>query len=285
MTMAVELDRESTRSPLLLPLKQLLILFNLELSGLPSISELNRVAKNWRSNGVGPRFDDADLCDLSECYYEVFVSQAGVVPTRRDNWHDVFNALCWMLFPTTKGRINQWHCDEIAQFGLHPRTPKRNRLTHFDECGLVLAIPENKLDEGNEILSQLALHKWQNSFVDNKMHWGQTLLPFVFGHALYEMLMNPYIGLTGKWLAVVVDAGFEALPIQQQYQQLDKYLSQRLIAFNGLDQKAILKPLPLLGIPGWYDGQSTAFYDNKDYFRPLASHAPATEQLPLKKAL
>jgi hypothetical protein len=38
--------------------------------------------------------------------YEQFIFERGQVPTR-ENLHDFFNALCWMVFPQAKRRLNQ----------------------------------------------------------------------------------------------------------------------------------------------------------------------------------
>ncbi|OFI36104.1 hypothetical protein BFC17_09870 [Alteromonas lipolytica] len=228
-----------------------------------------------------PSFLADELADLSDRYYEVFIAEEKQVPTRH-NWHDTFNALMWMLFGRTKSLLNYLHCQQIADYGVHPRTAKRNRLTHFDECGLVIAVPANKLCEGNELLNQLALHQWQNVLLANRGEWGTTLFPFIFGHALYEMLLTPFIGLTAKWLAVVVPDNFATMDIRVQYEVLDKALAARLTALDGLAAKTVLKPVPLLGIPDWYNAQSPEFYADKSYFRPLAPTAPATTQLPLQ---
>lgn len=241
---------------------------------------LNRLALSYTSLWSGPRFIGDEQADLSSRYYEVFIAQEQQVPTRH-NWHDTFNALMWVLYPRTKQRLNQLHCEEIERFGLHPRTPKRNRLTHFDECGLVIAVPEDRLKTANNLLQQLATHQWQQVLIDYQEEWQKTLFPMIFGHALYEMLLNPFIGLTAKWLAVVVPADFPGMDWHSRYQQADQSLSRRIIELDALADKRVLKPLPLLGIPGWYAGQSKAFYADESYFRPLAANAPATIQLPL----
>ena len=52
------------------------------------------------------------------------------------------------------------------------------------------------------------------------------------------------------------------LGLKDQFQWVDKYLSNNL---NLVDN---LSPLPILGIPGWYQGnQDRLFYENKAYFR------------------
>lgn len=262
------------------PLRDLLNTF--ELTGDRPVAPelLNRLALSYRSSWLGPLFIGDEQADLSSRYYEVFIAQEQKVPTRH-NWHDTFNALMWVLYPHTKQLLNRLHCEEIERFGLHPRTPKRNRLTHFDECGLVIAVPEDRLEIANKLLQQLATHQWRQVLIDNRGEWETTLFPMIFGHALYEMLLNPFIGLTAKWLAVVVPADFPAMDWHSRYQQADQTLGRRIVELDALADKRILKPVPLLGIPGWYAGQSKAFYADESYFRPLAANTPATSQLPL----
>lgn len=252
------------------------------LSTIPSVDELNQMAQNyWKGNWNGPVFAEDKLV-ADDRYYEQIIAQDNIVPTRVNSWHDVFNAFIWILFPQAKKQITQYHFNDIEQFGVHPRTPRRNHITHFDECGLILAVPENSLSTGEHVLSSLANHQWQTGFVENQSVWGQSIVPIIFGHANYEMLMAPYIGLTAKWLAVTVPGDFEQLSVASQFQVLDNAIVKRLKQFNGLAHKAILKPIPLLGVPGWFEQQTKTFYQDTSYFRPLASNAPATKQLPLR---
>ncbi|MFC3201281.1 DUF3025 domain-containing protein [Alteromonas oceani] len=263
-----------------MPLDTLFSTFRMEGRNALSAPQLNDCAKLMDEGWAGPDFIDDDQADLANRYYEVFIAEENQVPTRT-NWHDTFNAMMWIAFPRTKKRINTLHCEEIAQFGVHPRTPKRNRITHFDECGLVIAVPQDKLEKGNQLLERLANHQWQECLVDNQHEWGNTLFPVIIGHALYEMLLDPFIGLTAKWLAVIVPEGFEKMDEKTRYKVIDAALAERLTELDGLAAKNTLKPIPLLGIPGWYSEQTEAFYADTGYFRPLAPNAPATVQLPL----
>lgn len=198
-------------------------------------------------------------------YYEQIIFEDKAVPTRSKSWHDLFNAMIWSLFPSTKQRLNQQHIEDIQQYGLTPRTSRRNHITHFDECGVVLAFSNKELPE------LLASHNWQAAFVEARSLWGRSIKPFIFGHANYEMLLSPFLGLTGKWLGVEVDEGFFTYSLSEQYCYLDSQLTDQ-IAAGCFSQKSCLKPLPLLGIPGWHgNNDHPSFYDNTDYFRPKRS--------------
>ena len=221
-------------------------------------SQVNRVCKQ--------HYDTVFVADhelnFGDKYYEEIIYQNHQVPTRRNNWHDLFGALIWCLFPKTKALLNALHIAEIEQFGLKQRSKKRNALTLFDECGMVLAIDDEKWR------TDLQAHQWQSVFYDNRAAWFSRIQPFVFGHANYEMMTNPFIGLTAKLLCIVVPPEFNKLSLAQQYQ----YLDNELVAWiddGMLDDNSQLSPLPLLGIPTWHTQiQDLTFYQNTDYFRP-----------------
>ena len=92
---------------------------------------------------------------------------------------------------------------------------------------------------------------------------------FVFGHALYEKALNPYIGMTGKGVFFKVEEGFLQKALTEQLQIIDQwlvdFLSRKLAATRDLS------PIPVLGYPGWTDENTVEdFYDNRQYFRPKA---------------
>lgn len=196
-------------------------------------------------------------------YYEQIIFEDKCIPTRTHNWHDFYNACIWRLFPQTKQQLNKLHMQDIAAHGVSPRTPRRDRITHFDECGVVLAWSCEHIPE---LLTQ---HQWQEAFHLCRHEWGKSVRAFVFGHANYEMLMRPHIGLTGKWLGVNVSNAFWQRDLKQQYQWLDSAVLEYATTEHSFTLKQHLKPLPLLGVPGWWaDNQEASFYRNTDYFRP-----------------
>lgn len=203
----------------------------------------------------------------SDLYYEQIIAQQHKVPTRCNNWHDLFNALIWLSFPLTKARLNQLHIHQISEHGLTPRTPVRDRITHFDECGVVLAVTDLAY------VAPLAEHDWQQAFIGHRERWlpgtQQAIWPVIFGHANLEMLLTPFIGLTGKWLAVEVPASFAQLPLAERDALLDERLLAAFAEQAPFAKRGRLKPLPLLGVPGWHAAnRDNGFYQNTDYFRP-----------------
>ncbi|MDN4501020.1 DUF3025 domain-containing protein [Alteromonadaceae bacterium BrNp21-10] len=195
-------------------------------------------------------------------YYEEIIYEHKLVPTREHSWHDLFNACIWLNFPQSKALLNQQHIEDIRQFGLNPRTPRRNRITHFDECGVILAYSQS------DIPMQLREHQWQKSFVEQRQQWGTNIEALIFGHANYEMLLQPYIGLTAKFIAIEVADDYWQSDLAARYELLDNALVA-LIKQDCFAHKGIMSPLPLLGVPGWWpENEFAEFYDNRGYFMP-----------------
>ncbi|MGJ8681130.1 DUF3025 domain-containing protein [Paraglaciecola sp.] len=260
----------------MLSMQQLEHLFSLsQLNDWPNAAGLNKLKLATHSQQV-PEFVCQSQIQATDLYYEQIIFQKNTVPTRPNSWHDLFNGLVWLQFPKTKRLLNQLHVQDIEQYGLSPRTKQRNHLTHFDECGVIITYEKG---EGNqELIKQLAEHEWHKVFVHNRDLWGTQLNTFMFGHANLEMLLNPFIGLTGKWLGVEVEQGFSDLNYSEQLQHLDEILEKQIQQQKLFLQKKPLSPLPLLGIPGMWDAnQEPEFYANTDYFRAK----PQTAQLKL----
>ncbi|MBN7820081.1 DUF3025 domain-containing protein [Bowmanella yangjiangensis] len=209
------------------------------------------------------RFVSQQMLDEQTLCYESFIHTYEQVPTRPQNWHDLFNALIWKQFPRSKSALNRLHMTDINAVGSNQRTPRRNRITHFDECGVLM------IYSTEEIPNLLKQHEWHAAFVDRRSDWGTRVQALVFGHANYEMLLKPYIGLTGKWLGIQVPKDYFSWDNKQQLAYVDEKLVERLEQQNCLGERGALWPLPLLGVPGWWpDNEHAAFYANQNYFMP-----------------
>lgn len=251
-------------------------------SAFPDALTLNNAALALYDTWKGPVFRGQSTLPADDPrYYEEIIYQDGIIPTRENSWHDLFNACIWMQFPETKKYLNQLHVADIHRVGVHPRTARRNRLTHFDECGVVLAVEDGQRGVGNALLGALASHAWEEVLWHQKALWQETVQPFIFGHANLEMMLSPFIGLTGKWLAVSVPDGFSLLNRTEKWQVLDAALIARIKALGDFKPQHILRPIPLLGVPGWWHEQTLSFYQNEEYFRPQRNNVPRTIQLPL----
>lgn len=203
-------------------------------------------------------------------YYEQIIFEDHSIPTRANSWHDFFNALIWSKYPQSKQYCNQLHIDEIEQGGLHPRTKIRNNITLFDECGIIVLTSCSSVKRYFEQQDWLALFCSESS-KPNSSHqapiWFENTFPFIFGHAIYEMMLQPFIGLTAKALVLEVDA--VTLKSLQNEHSRDKFLREYLKNENIFSHKKPFFPLPVLGIPGWHlAAQDREFYSNTQYFMP-----------------
>lgn len=217
------------------------------------------IKSTTRKNVRLPKFLNQSEIVSNGRYYEQIIHEEGCVPTRENSWHDFFNALIWLQFPKTKQLLNQLHVEQISQHGVHPRTLMRNQITHFDECGLVLVGTD---PSARVIVDALRNHDWHQALFEKRDAWHQVIHPLVFGHANLEMLLDPFLSLTGKWLYIECE-GINNLD------NIDSLLTSHIQQNNLFSAKGQLKPLPLLGVPSWHPNQDLNFYAQTQYFRPL----------------
>ena len=108
--------------------------------------------------------------------------------------------------------------------------------------------------------------RWSALWLTHRADWGRLIDAYPVGHALPEMLLAPFIGLTGKAWLLPVQTDFFSWPLAQRLVYLDQLAADRL---HQLDRPSRLAPLPILGIPGWHAGaQDADFYANTAYFCP-----------------
>ena len=218
----------------------------------PDIDSLNAM---WPPAGEPWRFIDQDSLH-DDLHYEMRIRHSGRIATRRDNWHDLFNALVWLRQPRTKAALNRRQAADIACIGSRQRTRAQCALTHFDEAGAVLRLA----DAG--MLSAWDAHDWPALFGA----WPQAAADgrvqlWLFGHALHEHALNPGIALVAK--AVVIEAA-QSLTMAA----MDAWLADAIGAGRCLRDPQELRPIPLSGIPGWHAGQSQPDFFQLPCFRP-----------------
>lgn len=218
----------------------------------PPVTELNRMLHVENINFVSQ-------LECEESYESrIFLKQE--VPTRENNWHDFFNALVWKNFLKSKRTINQLHYYlQKSRYPSKHRLAAENMLTLFDENGaIVIASCELYLDLIRE-------HRWHELFWQKRESFHQHVKVIIFGHGLYEKALRPYIGLTAKCLMFVAEDVMHFCADSR----IADYLRENKNNLN----TAMLSPLPILGIPGWWEhNNDEQFYENKNYFRPAASH-------------
>lgn len=207
------------------------------------------------SAGAAPvRFVPAEELPPGQAY-ESHIFQTRCVPTRA-GWHDFWNALIWHGLPLTKLRMNALQAGEIARDGVQARRgPVRDAVTVLDENGALLYAPD-------ALWQALAERRWGELFGPLRPLWREASL-LLMGHAALEKLVQPYKSITVHvWR---VDLPFDPAG---DLHALDAWLAEDLQSAK-LAAKPF-KPLPVLGVPGWWPGNEEAgFYDDVQVFRPL----------------
>jgi hypothetical protein len=175
-----------------------------------------------------------------------------------DTWHDIFNACIWLTFPKTKRTISELHV-EIGHGENNRRPRQRDALTLFDEAGLILCAHGSLCDEFKQLNET---HQWKTLFVERRREFIEHVTPYLFGHGTLEQLIEkPHRGLTAKalWLPLARDATIEAI---------DEYLAAQVRGGLLLTSNERRIPMPLLGVPGWFDENADpACYDDASVFR------------------
>lgn len=193
--------------------------------------------------------------------YECRVWARGEVETRADNWHDFFNALVWLSFPETKRAITAAHVAAMQPTG-EQRNLRRDALTHFDECGIVVLASDPTL------LDLLRGFQWQALFVERRQDVIEKMRFVIFGHATYEALLHPFRGLTAKAILLPVTPEFLAQDPGQLLSAVDAEIAPKLSG-PAYARPRDFQPLPLLGIPGVTpENEDPAYYADTRQFRP-----------------
>lgn len=206
--------------------------------------------------------DERTLGQGSGSAYEFRIRNSGILAVRPGRWHDVFNALVWRTFPHAKAALNERHCAAINPRPGAPRGALRDALTLIDESGVIVVASDASL------LDAIRAFRWKELFWQRRADVATCLRVRVFGHALYEKLLCPYVGLTGHAVLCCVPQAVIEAEICEQVAELDRLLAAFLQDGTLLHSPADLHPLPLLGVPGWHaETASEHFYDNRDYFR------------------
>jgi hypothetical protein len=214
---------------------------------------------NLRTHGGAPlRFvPQSDL--PPDTAYEAFIGATGCIPTR-ENLHDFFNALVWLTFPRIKAELNALQAAQIGKFGVgKSRGPARDAATIFDENAALLVTRDA------DLVLALRAHRWQEAFLGRRTSFGRDSEVWLFGHALMEKLVAPYKAITAHAWVVVADAAFFAMSGPDKRDWIDATVAEKLA--HGLTTFDFI-PLPVLGVPGWWDSQDEAFYDDAAVFRP-----------------
>ena len=235
----------------------------------PTCDQLNAFLPHGLRSEGGQSIHFVPSTQLGNDAYEHRIYTTGQVSTRPDNWHDLFNALVWLRFPRIKTAMNALHFHAFSQQVKGSRGQLRDALTLFDECGVIVF--SNCL----ESLNSVAERRWTQVFQTGA--FGGTMKLAISGHAMLEKFLSPYKAMTAKAMLVRVSEDQFKLPHEEQLVFLDEKISEKLRVEKWLSSPACLAPLPLAGVPGWWqsDIQDTRFYADSQVFRP-----PATDLVP-----
>ncbi len=197
----------------------------------------------------------------------------GEVQLRPLDWHDLFNALAWMTFPTAKAVINARHFESLSAGQTGNRPPARDALTLFDEEGVVVI----SSDAG--LLELVREFRWKELFWKRREQVRTRMRFFLFGHGLYHKALDPFVGMTGKAVLLKVPDAFARLPLNCQIAEADRLLAAHVWDRTRMSHGRELSPLPVLGVPGWWGGnEEEGFYENTGYFRPGRNRSGAQDQ-------
>jgi hypothetical protein len=258
------------QSPLFSPLHPALAKLNS--TDFPTLADCNALLAKQHSTivthtGLPLRFVAQQTGKLAfEQQYEPRCYLVGEVQMRVNNWHDLFNALVWLIFPKIKAALNarHYHALQLAQTlpNKNGRGALRDANTLLDESGVIVVTADDKLT------NLLCDFQWKKLFWQQREQVKTAMGFYIFGHGLYEKSVQPYVGITGQGLLLKVEAEFFTWPLPAQLRYIDSALAARLAAPDFCTTTATLTPVPLLGIPGWCaDNERESYYENTEYFR------------------
>jgi hypothetical protein len=197
--------------------------------------------------------------DVGADNYEAHIARTGRVPTR-DSRHDLFNALAWLAFPRVKAKLNALHVRHPSARPASGRGPERDAATLLDENGMLLACVDAQLAD------DVAAMRWSALFVEDRTRFGESACALLLGHALVDKLVNPFKAICAHAWVVVVGPVLPGLDPAQRRGVLDHAFAERLDA--DLISPRALRPLPVLGIPGWWPTNADpVFYNDDRVFR------------------
>ena len=201
-----------------------------------------------------------------EAQYEPRCYLSGEVQTRKDNWHDLLNALVWLTYPKAKAAINARHYSALTSVAPETSSQRgavRDTNTLLDESGVIVVYADD------ELAGLLQTFQWTELFWQRREQVQTRMDFYLFGHGLYEKALNPYLGMTGQGLLLAVEPGFFSWSVDRRREHLDSLLAKYLANPLHCLRTRELSPVPLLGIPGWStENNCAAYYQNTAYFRP-----------------
>jgi hypothetical protein len=163
----------------------------------PTVQELNHL---WTAMGNPPNFQFAVQPYRGQRKQRAFrkeLKQQGIslvdyyvqnilnhkkIPTRENNWHDFFNFLTWCRFYKLKIKLMMLYGQDSSSTS-GGRSALKDKITCFDEGGVICVVPKKLFAEAIVVLSSRDLKEKALFVQENSC---QVLL---FGHGLIENLL------------------------------------------------------------------------------------------------
>jgi hypothetical protein len=222
----------------------------------PAVEQLDAA---WKTRGPW-RFARQDETLLADgLHYEQRIFHHGVIATRPDNWHDLFNALIWLRHSALKAALNARQVAEITLMGPKQRSRAQCALTHFDEAGAIVIVRDEKL------FALWDAHDWHGLFWREREAWADgRIQATVFGHAILEHALSPQILHCAKAIAVYApDADVSS-------NEVNRSVASAIADGQLLCDPQESRPMPMSGIPGFHSAaQDEVFYREAACFRPV----------------
>jgi hypothetical protein len=259
--------RERLQAPFFVPLRP--SLSRLPPDRWPTHDDLNALASGIVTSRDRPlRFiPPRDATGRERRSYELHIAGTGEVETRRENWHDLFNALVWLAFPRAKAAMNAQHVAILEEGGeaeARRRGPARDAITLFDEGGVAV------ISSDAAVFERIRAFEWKPLFWQERAALVRSTRFVAFGHALLEMLLEPHLGIVAK----TVFLSTPALPSEDDLAgNVDRGLADYFSDRSRFASPKRMAPMPVLGIPAWHPRTAEeSFYDDRDHFRAKDAH-------------
>lgn len=199
--------------------------------------------------------------------YEARIYLKGELQVRPESAHDAFNLLVWLAFPRAKAALNARHFTALraqSAAGATNRGPAQDALTLLDEGGVVVVSSDPAL------LALLRNWRWKELFWTNRARLSTHMQFLLFGHAVYEKALQPFLGITSRGILLEVEPALLSAPLPDRLDEIDGRLAAHIGDAGRVLATRELDVVPILGVPGWHPAnEESSFYDNTDYFRSV----------------
>lgn len=108
--------------------------------------------------------------------------------------------------------------------------------------------------------------RWIDLFVHERERFPARCEVWLFGHAVLEKLLKPYKAITAHAWPVCAEDSYFNLAQEERKSVIDVLVAKSLD--NSFTTQNLM-PLPIAGVPGWFEHQDEKFYLDSSVFRPM----------------